>query len=114
MIQPSDNFDLYPTLYEGDAGWLKALNDNDGNPSHHYAGLFHTGYWYGSWPGLSINWLRDGPFSDNNPPDIDLGDGAARQGWDLRLGVYNIHQLADTLRISLGEQPYLISPGYPK
>ncbi|MEZ4616230.1 MAG: hypothetical protein R2867_12110 [Caldilineaceae bacterium] len=46
MIRPSDNFAAHPPLFEGVAGWESTLLD-DGNPSHHYAGLYHTGFYYG-------------------------------------------------------------------
>ncbi|MEZ4676902.1 MAG: hypothetical protein R2932_22035 [Caldilineaceae bacterium] len=57
MIRPSDNFAAHPPLFEGVAGWNPTLLD-DGNPSHHYAGLYHTGFYYGSWSGLAANWLH--------------------------------------------------------
>ncbi len=112
MIWPADNWARDWPLSEGTAGWKSAIVD-DRNPSHHYAGLFYVGFWLGKNTGIAANWLRDGPLSELNVPDLRLGDLAAQQGWDLQVGRYSIDRLSDVLRISLGTQAYWIPQGYP-
>jgi hypothetical protein len=46
-------------LFEGTEGWDQALVDDE-NPSHHYAGLFYLGYFYGPLLSCGGNWLRVG------------------------------------------------------
>jgi len=69
----------YQPLFEGTANWRSALVD-DPNPSHHYAGLFYMGYFLGPTAGYISNWLRDGPLSDLNIPDLNLGYVAVSHG----------------------------------
>ena len=77
---------VLPILREGNANWIPALVD-DGQPAHHYAGLFYTGFFFGANNAAAINWLRDGPLSTNNPPDLHLGYVAGIKGSMLWAGL---------------------------
>ncbi len=82
---PGAQWSMYPPLHEGTAGWQPALVDDE-NPSHHYAGSAYVGYYFGAGVGITVNWLRDGPWSDLSLPDLTLGDRAALHGYLLRYG----------------------------
>lgn len=112
MLDVGSRFAEYPALVEGAEGWISELVDGN-NPSHHYAGLFYTGYWFGSGGGIVANWLRDGPISGNNTPDILLGNIASRHGWSLAQGNYSMFELGNVLRARLGTEPSLIPGHYP-
>lgn len=89
-----------PFLHEGDDNWIGALND-DGQPAHHYAGLFYAGFFFGADHAAAANWLRDGPISDNNPPDLHLGYVAGLQG-DLLWGRFlSVSQVSTAARYAL-------------
>jgi hypothetical protein len=70
----------YEPLIEGTAGWKPELVDTDTNPSHHYAGFLYMGYFFGSAAAYASNWLRDGPLSNTNDPDLKLGYLSANHG----------------------------------
>jgi len=112
MTNPGPVWAQYSPLGEGTADWRPELVDDE-NPSHHYAGLFYMGYFFGDWFGASVNWLRDGPLSDYSQPDLDLGNLAAQHGEMLWRGRFSMYALGDILRYSLSVQAYLWPAGYP-
>ncbi|MHA1567721.1 MAG: hypothetical protein ACTSX7_20605 [Alphaproteobacteria bacterium] len=112
MIRPRDDWLAYPPLNEGIEGWRGYLVD-DNNPAHHYAGLFHTGYFFGAPAGRLVNWFRDGPLSDYNEPDILLGNAAAEHASLLRRGKFSLYALGDVIRASLSVDAYIWPRNYP-
>jgi len=91
-------------LFEGTAGWDPALVDDE-NPSHHYAGLFYLGYFYGPYLGCSGNWLRDGPLSDRNVPDLNLGYIGVQHGAMLHDTIVNMSEVGTVARFALDPTP---------
>ena len=105
MAFPVEDWNAEWPLEEGDKGWDQIFMEvGDPNPAHHYAGLFYMGYWFGRIPGELTNWARDAVIGWN-PPDIRLGDLAARHGSELRSGRFTIHQLGTHIANSLDPSP---------
>ena len=82
----------YEPLFEGTANWRASLVD-DPNPSHHYAGLFYLGYFFGPAAGYASNWLRDGPLSELSNPDLNLGYVAVSHGSMLYDGIISMAEV---------------------
>ena len=82
----------YEPLFEGTANWRESLVD-DPNPSHHYAGLFYLGYFFGPAAGYASNWLRDGPLSGLSNPDLNLGYVAVSHGSMLYDGIISMAEV---------------------
>ncbi|MBX7252710.1 MAG: hypothetical protein K1X50_12060 [Candidatus Promineofilum sp.] len=94
------NGPAFPFLQEGNANWVPDLVDDE-QPAHYYAGLFCAGIFFGADHAAAVNWLRDGPISDNNPPDLRLGYVAGLQG-DLLWGRFlSISQVSTAARYAL-------------
>jgi hypothetical protein len=103
-VDPQAVWRNMPYLYEGTANWKPSFVD-DGNPSHHYAGLFYAGYAWGQEAGIFSNWLRDGPLSGNNPPDLILGNIAAIHGNLLWHGAITMGEVGQAVRYALDARP---------
>jgi hypothetical protein len=101
---PGAMWRTYPMLPEGTENWNPSFVD-DNNPSHHYAGLFYMGYFFGEDIGKFTNWLRDGPLSSTNREDLNLGYLAARHGDLLSQGVITMHEVGQALRFSVDARP---------
>ncbi len=112
MATPANCWTAYPPLFEGSEGWRPELVDDE-NPSHHYAGLFYMGYFFGASIGRAVNWLRDGPLSVTSEPDLVLGDLAADQGQMLAMHRYPMSRLGDVLRRYLNARDEIWPRGYP-
>ena len=101
-IRALDGPSLTP-LHEGNDNWIPELVESRQDATHHYAGLFYAGYFFGVGPAHMANLFRDGPRSGNNPPDLHLGYVAAWQGGMLSGGWGNISlsQLSTAARFAL-------------
>jgi len=91
-------------LVEGDANWRPGYTEcavRCDNASHHYAALFYEGFVFGEWGGRFVNWVRDGPLSGNNPPDLALGNVGATHGGMLARGEIQIQEMPHLLRSAL-------------
>jgi hypothetical protein len=99
-------------LFEGTEGWNPSLVDDE-NPSHHYAGLFYLGYFYGPYLGCFGNWLRDGPLSDRNVPDLNLGYIGAHHGAMLFDKIINMGEVGTAARFALDSTPGIWSIDTP-
>lgn len=99
-------------LFEGTANWKPALVD-DSNPSHHYAGLFYMGYFFGPTAGYISNWLRDGPLSNRNVPDLNLGYVAASHGAMLYGGIISMAEVGLTVSYAVDTRPGLWAANSP-
>lgn len=106
-VDPNSAWEEIPALFVGWEGWdLKYtdLHTEDFNPSHHYAGLFVTGFFIGWW-GHGANYARVGHISQYNAEDIRLGyhavnHGTAESNYWLSGGLFgfSFHQLGDVIR----------------
>ncbi len=101
---PGAAWDENTPLFEGTENWKPRLVD-DGNPSHHYAGLLYVGFFSGAPLGHTINWLRDGPLSDPSQPDIELGRVAVDHGAMLYDYIINLEELGSAACYALDVRP---------
>lgn len=106
-------WEAYPPLYEGTAEWRPELMDPDGNPSHHYAGFFYMGYFFGDEASQPVNWLRDRPLSNRNDPDLLLGNIAARHGALLSKGRFSSYALGHVIQYALSVRAHIWPIHYP-
>ena len=95
------NGPVLSVLHEGNANWVPNLVEAGQDATHHYAGLFYSGYFFGAGPAAAINWFRDGPRSDNNPPDLHLGYVAGLQGNMLARGFISPSEVSTVARFAL-------------
>ncbi|GIV70763.1 RHS repeat-associated core domain-containing protein [Caldilinea sp.] len=102
----------YEPLFEGTANWEPALVD-DVNPSHHYAGLFYMGYFFGPTIGYISNWLRDGSLSNRNVPDLNLGYVAVSHGAMLYDGIISMAEVGSAASYALDVRPGLWASDSP-
>jgi RHS repeat-associated protein len=106
-------WEAYPPLHEGTADWRPELTDPDGNPSHHYAGFFYVGYFFGYGSGSLVNWLRDGSLSSRNDQDLLLGDIAAWHGGMLCNGRFSSYALGHVIQYALSVRAHIWPMHYP-
>lgn len=102
-VNPGSAWEQYPPLQEGTAGWNPSLVDDE-NPSHHYAGFLHAGYFLSYLPGAVVNYLRDG-LMGYNPQDLRCGNIAARHGDMLFDHHFTMYDLGYVIRGALSVSP---------
>ena len=93
-------------LFEGTGNWDLRLVDDE-NPSHHYAGLFYMGFFFGPAIGHAANWLRDGPLSGVVVEDLNLGYLAVNQGAMLYDGIIAMGEVGLAAQYALDVRPGL-------
>ena len=96
----------YTPLVEGTEYWNPALVDDE-NPSHHYAGLFYMGFFFGPAIGHASNWLRDGPLSGTVVEDLNLGYLAVNQGAMLYDGIISMAEVGLAVLYAVNTRPGL-------
>ena len=103
---PGAAWTQFTPLFEGTGNWDPRLVDDE-NPSHHYAGLFYMGFFFGPAIGHASNWLRDGPLSGTVVEDLNLGYLAVNQGAMLYDGIICMAEVGLAVLYAVDARPGL-------
>jgi RHS repeat-associated protein len=116
-VDPNAMWDEFPFLREkgGNSGWASHMIERPtGHASHHYAGLFHTGYFFDPTKGYAANWARDSLIApEPNVPDLNLGYVASSHGAMLRFGIIDMSEVGSAARYALDARAGLWSSNSP-